>query len=240
MKPAFLLSVVASCLTTGALFAADAPAKPNVTGTWIWTTPGRDGQTRERSITLKQEGNKLTGSMPSFREGEPTPISEGRVEGDQLMFKVVRETQRGNFTSEYKGKIEGETIKGTMSATMGDRTVDREWVVKRQPADVVGRWKWSMSRDDGQTWEADLVIKREGEKLVGEMGREGAEWKVELKELQVKGNQLTYQTVMGRDGNEITIKSTAVVEGDTMKGKSEGARDGQAWTREWKAVRQRQ
>ncbi|MCP5527137.1 MAG: hypothetical protein H7A47_10075 [Verrucomicrobiales bacterium] len=240
MKPALLFSLVASCVTAGALIGADAPSKPDVTGTWVWTMEGRDGQTRERSITLKQEGTKLTGSMPGRQEGQSTPISEGRVEGDQVMFKVVRETQRGNFTSEYKGKIDGETIKGAMSATMGDRTLEREWVVKRKPAEVVGKWKWSMSRDDGQSWEADLVIKREDGKLVGEMGREGADWKVEMTEIQVKGNLLTYQTVMSRDGNEVTIKSRAMVEGDTMKGKSEGTRNGEAWTREWKAVRQKQ
>ncbi len=168
------------------------------------------------------------------------PISEGRVEGDQMKFKVVRESQRGTFTMDYKGKIKGETITGAIALSMGDRSFEREFVMKRKPADVVGKWAWVMERDNGENWEATMTIKKEGEQLVGTMGREDFDWSVEMKDLKVTGNKMTYKTVMARDGNEFVIKSSAVVDGDKMKGKSGGERNGETWSREWKATRQKQ
>ena len=67
------------------------PAK--VEGTW---------QGPQGALTLKQEFQMISGTMGS------SPISEGRLRGDQIEFSV------GNV--KYTGRVDGNSIKGTTSA----------------------------------------------------------------------------------------------------------------------------
>ncbi len=84
---------------TWSLGAAD------VSGKWTAQVPGRSGQMREVTITLKSAGQTLTGTV-SGRQGD-TEISEGKISGDDLSFKV--NTQQGTQT--YTGKVVGNEIK---------------------------------------------------------------------------------------------------------------------------------
>jgi hypothetical protein len=97
-------------------FAAD------VTGKWTAQIPARGGETRESTITLKAEGEKLTGTMSS-QQGE-RPISDGKVTGDTISFSV--ETQRGKQT--YTGAVAGDEIKFKREGGQGQA---REFTAKR-------------------------------------------------------------------------------------------------------------
>ena len=95
-----LLFTICTVLTFAlVIWAAD------VTGKWTAQVPGRSGQMRDVTITLKADGQTLTGSITG-RGGE-NPISEGKVSGDDLSFKVT--TQNGTQT--YTGKVVGSEIK---------------------------------------------------------------------------------------------------------------------------------
>jgi hypothetical protein len=122
MKKASLAIVAVAALLTMAAWAAD------VAGTWIMSSPGRDGQMMDREITIAQDGNKIKVTMPSFRpEGEPI-VGEGTCEGNAIQWKVVRQTPRGEMTMEYVGTVDGATMKGTFK--MMDREV--EWTAKKK------------------------------------------------------------------------------------------------------------
>jgi hypothetical protein len=97
----------------------------DVTGKWTteFTTPS--GQTRTSTMDLKADGDKLTGKIVSQR-GE-TEIQEGVVKGDEISFVVVRNFGGNDVRMNYKGKVEGDTIKFTVTA--GDR--EFEMVAKR-------------------------------------------------------------------------------------------------------------
>jgi hypothetical protein len=90
-------------------FAAD------VTGKWTYTMQGRDGTPREMSITLKQDGNTLTGSVPGMgrggQGGTPTEITNGKVDGDKVSFDVVREFNGNKMTTKYEGTVSGSDMK---------------------------------------------------------------------------------------------------------------------------------
>jgi hypothetical protein len=195
----------------------------------------RSGETRETSLILKQVGEKVTGLLKTPR-GE-TEIQDGKVKGDELSFVTKRETQRGSMTATYQGKIAGDTIKGTATTTFGDRSREREWTAKRAAVDPTGAWSWSMERDDGQVWEATLTLKKAGDEVTGHFSRPDSDWKLEIRDGKVKGSTLTFDTVMERDDWSVTIHNTAVIAGKTMEGKSRGERDGQEWSREWKATK---
>jgi hypothetical protein len=134
------LTKIAACAIL-ALGAADqvraADKGPN--GTWTWTVPGRNGGAdRKNTLTLKVDGDKLTGKLSSpGRQGAATDteISDGKLKGDEVSFTVTREGQNGNkFTTKYNGKISGDTIKGKVElpARGGGEATTRDWEAKRE------------------------------------------------------------------------------------------------------------
>src|SRR3954449_12336963 len=92
-------------------FAAD------VTGKWTYEQAGRGGgPARQVTITLKQDGAKLTGEVPGFGRGgdappPPTQITNGKVDGDKVSFEVVREMQGNKMTTKYEGTVSGGDMK---------------------------------------------------------------------------------------------------------------------------------
>ncbi len=103
--------MLAGCLATMTMTAADA------TGKWTAEMPGRDGNTQTVTMSLKADGNNLTGSV-SGRRGE-TPISEGKVDGVNVTFDVVREFNGNKMTQHYVGTLDGDTIHFTIKMEGG-------------------------------------------------------------------------------------------------------------------------
>jgi hypothetical protein len=99
-----------------ALFTAAASAA-DVSGTWTAEVPGRGGQTRTQTFTFKVDGNTLTGTVSGPR-GE-TPISDGKINGDEISFSVVREFNGNTFRMNYTGKVSGDEIQFKASPAGG-------------------------------------------------------------------------------------------------------------------------
>jgi len=110
------------------IFTATLGWASDVTGKWVAQVPGRDGQTRETIFNLKAEGDKLTGTV-SGRQGD-TQISEGKISGDDISFKVVANIQGNEIKFLYKGKIAGDEIKFTRTREGGDQP-PQEFTAKR-------------------------------------------------------------------------------------------------------------
>jgi hypothetical protein len=113
LRTAFL---AASLLVSGFVSAAWAA---DVSGKWVAQVPGREGQTRETTFNLKADGDKLTGTI-SGRQGD-TPISDGKVSGDDISFTVVRNVQGNDIKLLYKGKVKGDEIAFTVNREGGDQ-----------------------------------------------------------------------------------------------------------------------
>src|ERR1700693_1079298 len=102
-KAILLGCTAAVLLATAAAHAAD-PA-----GTWTWTTPGRNGgPDRVSTLTLKVADSQLTGklSVPG-RDGQAveTSIADGKVDGDNISFDLVREYNGNSSTNQYAGVV---------------------------------------------------------------------------------------------------------------------------------------
>ena len=108
-------------LATSAVFAAD------VNGKWTAQVPGRGGETREATFTFKVDGSQLTGSVTTQR-GD-APISEGKIEGDDISFAQVMEFNGNQVKLLYKGKVAGGEIKFTRQREGGQRVA--EFTAKR-------------------------------------------------------------------------------------------------------------
>jgi hypothetical protein len=115
---------------------ADKDSKAKVDGTWKWSFTTQDGQTRESTAKLKQEGEKVTGTV-SGRQGNDTEIKDGKLDKEgNLTFTVTREFNGNTMTAKYHGKVEGDTIKGKIETKRGDgESREREWEAKRAKSD---------------------------------------------------------------------------------------------------------
>jgi hypothetical protein len=116
------------------LFAAVAQAA-DPSGTWIWSTPGRNGgPDRVTTLVLKVAGEKLTGkiSVPG-RDAQPveTPIASGKVDGDNISFDLVREFNGNSTTNKYSGAVTADKITGKIESSRDGQTQSRDWQAKR-------------------------------------------------------------------------------------------------------------
>ncbi len=103
-------------------------ADPN--GTWKWTFTTQNGQEIESSVTLKQEGDKLTGKVT--RGEQSTDISDGTFKDGEVSFNVVRERNGQKFTAHYAGKVEGDALKGKIEIKFGDNERSFDWNATRE------------------------------------------------------------------------------------------------------------
>ncbi len=111
------------------VFAALAQAwAADVSGKWTAQVPGRGGQTRETTFTLKAEGDKVTGTVSGMQGDQP--ISDGKIAGDDLSFKVKVSFNGNDFVMAYKGKVAGDEIKFTRTIE-GREAPPTEFTAKR-------------------------------------------------------------------------------------------------------------
>ena len=107
-------------------FAAD------VSGKWTYEAPGRGGNPgRPTTITLKQDGSKLTGSVPGRGGAEPTEITNGKVEGDKVYFEVKREFNGNTMVQKFEGTLSGDELKLKITRDTQNGPMTNEVTAKR-------------------------------------------------------------------------------------------------------------
>ena len=111
---------------------AQAADKPDPTGTWKWSVTFND-QTRDVTLKLKMDGDKLTGAMLG-RDNQETKIDDATFKDGEVAFSVTRERNGQKNTTKYKGKLDGDAIKGTIEMTRDGNTTNRDWNAKREKA----------------------------------------------------------------------------------------------------------
>ncbi len=125
MKKTSLAVLSIAVLMTVAALAAD------VSGTWVMSSPGRDGQMREQDITIAQDGNKIKVTMTMGRPGGESRevVGDGTIEGNAIMWAFSFQRPDGQeMKMEYKGTVDGDTMKGTTMRM--DNEV--EWTAKKK------------------------------------------------------------------------------------------------------------
>ena len=115
--------------------AADGKVDP--TGTYVWSQPGRNGgPDRTNTLTLKLDGEKLTGKMmaPGRGGAEPTAteIKDGKITGSEISFSVVRDFGGNSITTKYSGKLADGVIKGKTETERNGEAQSRDWEAKKQ------------------------------------------------------------------------------------------------------------
>jgi hypothetical protein len=112
----------------------DKKAAASATGTWESTFTNNDGQTVKTIYKLKQDGEKLTGTITG-RDGKETAIEKGQVKDGKVSFQFTRERDGNKFTIRFKGELKSDSIKGKVEVGEGDNTRDFDWEATRQKKD---------------------------------------------------------------------------------------------------------
>lgn len=89
---------------------------------------GRGGG--DLTLTLKREGEKVTGKLNAGRLGD-SDIHRGRFRRGELSFEVERERDGNKTTNYYRGKLAGDIIEGTSISNAGERARTNEWKALR-------------------------------------------------------------------------------------------------------------
>ena len=107
--------VIICLLCAGTLSAAD------LTGIWVGQIPGRNGQLQDIAFKFTQDGTTLGGKL--YGDYQSTPISEGKIEGDQITFVVLAPEQAGNQINRAKLRFTGSiTTQASARGTEGPTT----------------------------------------------------------------------------------------------------------------------
>jgi hypothetical protein len=132
-KTVVSLLQLAACAMLVMTASVRAEDKADVNGTWKWSFTGQNGQTRETTLKLKADGEKVTGTV-SGRNNTETAIEDGKIKGDEVSFTVKREFNGNTITQKYHGKLSGDTIKGKMEFERNGQEQSRDWEAKREKA----------------------------------------------------------------------------------------------------------
>lgn len=110
-----LAGVIAGMFGCGAELAT----KPTdaLVGTWELTTESERG-TRTRELVINED---LTGTYES-RDRE-FPITDLTVEGDQVSFNIEMSFGEREFSLEFAGTLEGDSLNGEFTTPRGSREV---------------------------------------------------------------------------------------------------------------------
>jgi len=205
----------------------------NAAGTWKWTLSEQTGET---ILTLKQEGEKLTGSYTNqFGKAE---IKDGTLKGSDVSFKVKRDFNGQEFVIKYSGKLAGDKITGKAEFDINGETRALDWEAKREAAkaaSATGNWNTALILGDGNRIEGTLKLKQDGEKLTGATVRNDNE--TAIQDGKIAGDQVSFTVVREREGRKVTAKYKGKITGDSVKGTVESDWSGDWQTLDWEGTR---
>jgi hypothetical protein len=208
-------------------------AAPDVLGTWDATFNTQQGAIPAQ-IKLKKDGGKLVGTIAS-QMGE-APL-EAEVKDKTLSVWFNFNGQNGPVAIEMLGTIDGDKIKGTMTAA---GAVAGDWSATRakdpaapstsstpptqsapsapstSPANLTGDWIATVDLSS-MTATPAITLKQDGEKLTGEYV--SAQYGKYAITGTVKGSDVTFWFAMSIEGSALNVTYTGTIEKDgSLKG----------------------
>jgi hypothetical protein len=101
-----VISVIALLGLFSVVFAAG-----KADGTWESERQGRQGQATKTTYKFQcKDDGTVTGTVSNPRWGDDIAIQDGKLEGDTLTFKVVRDFNGNEMVTKYTGKVAEKEI----------------------------------------------------------------------------------------------------------------------------------
>ncbi len=165
----------------------------------------------------------LTGRYDFF--GAEIPLKSLTFEGDQLTFTL--EFGFGDQTSQmdFKGKVDGKTLKGQTTSTRGTSEVTGKKVEAAAPqaGALVGTWEFTRESQDGTRRTNTLTIKPDMTATY-----QGRDTEFPVTNLVVRDDRVSFKVTMKYNDTEVPMEFKGKLDGATLKGEfitSRGARE---------------
>jgi hypothetical protein len=126
-----ILSMALVLGVCGLAGAADDKAEP--VGTWKCEYE-IGGQNRTSTLTIKKDGDKLSGTM-SWTDQKDEPLKDVKLKEGTLTFSAVRKLMGNEITVEYTLTIDGDKLKGKGAAEFGGQKQEFDFNGKREKKD---------------------------------------------------------------------------------------------------------
>jgi hypothetical protein len=92
----------------------------DVNGKWVAKVAGAQGQQDyEVTLTFKAKGTTLTGTLNNSSMPGDIAINDGKIEGDNISFSIIRSMGQSDMKIIWKGTVSGDEIKFTRNAEGG-------------------------------------------------------------------------------------------------------------------------
>jgi hypothetical protein len=179
-------------------------------GEWGLTAVSDRGTFPGRLVVLPD----LTGRYDFF--GAEIPTKSLQFEGSQLTFVVVMGF--GDQTSDmtFKGKVEGNTLKGQTTSSFGTADVTGKKMEAAQPpkaAGLVGTWEFTREAQDGTKRVNTLTIKPDMTATY-----KGRDTEFPVTNLVVNGDQVSFKVTMKYNDTEVPMEFKGKLDGGTLQG----------------------
>ncbi|MGD2093775.1 MAG: hypothetical protein PVH77_02085 [Phycisphaerales bacterium] len=188
-----------------------------IIGKWELTI---DSDWGTRPGMMRIDGD-LTGRYEMF--GGEIPMKNLKIEGDQVTFTLEMGFGDQTFETEFKGKLEGNTIKGEMSSDMGTSDIVGKKVEKAMKAvPLAGTWEFTRETPRG-TRTSTLKIKKD---MTGTYTIRDNE--TPITDLKVDGDNVSFKITMRWRDREFQMEFKGKLDGKDLKGEfitERGARE---------------
>ncbi len=212
---------------TGTVDITATKAGVDVAGHWNIVASSPDGQSFEPSIDLEQSGGDVKGKF-NWIDGTQIDVTGGKLTGNELVCPVSIDFGGQAMTVTFKGQVDGDKMTGTADYDLGGQTGTIDFTAERGAAasPLVGTWNFTLSSDDGQTFDTSLEVKQDGDALSGQY--KGPLGEAATKDLKLDGDTLSFSVVRERDGTEFTTSFKGTVSGDSVSGEASFDAGGQS------------
>jgi hypothetical protein len=126
-------AILTTALVLGIGGLAGAADKVDPVGTWKCEYE-IGGQKRTSTLTIKKDGDKLTGTM-TWPDQKETNVKDLKLKDDTLTFSVVRKFMDNEIAVEYKLTLDGDNLKGKGAAEFGGQKQEFDFGGKREKKD---------------------------------------------------------------------------------------------------------
>jgi len=173
-------------------------------GKWELTTTSERG-TRTSMMMINGD---LTGRYEFF--GGEIPMKDIKLEGDQVTFIIEMGFGDQTFRMDFKGKLDGKTLKGELTSERGTSQVVGKKAEAASP--LIGTWEFTRETQRG-TRTSTLKIKEDMTATYTVRDNELA-----VTDLKVDGNQVSFKVIMRYGDREAPMEFKGKVDGTTLVG----------------------
>lgn len=225
MKRLFTTIVVFAALLVASVAIL---AQGSVAGTWDMTIESPQGK-RTIVLIIANDGGKYSGKVKT-QQGE-APLKSVAVNGSDVTLVMEREIQGQAVEFTFKGKADkgkmgGDADFGGFAQGTWEAVPHKEDAASPAPAtpppaaagavNVTGTWNAAVETSQG-SGTPTFTFKQDGEALTGTYSGQLGE--APLKGT-VKGNDIMFSVKVSYSGQDLELKFSGKIEGNSMKGKA--------------------